>query len=166
MASTLYFKDNFFNSGKTDILSENQEVLGEVDLRSSFGSGLDIYNANGDLMYTGTFPMLSGKWNITNANDEEVGRVRSRLAFFAKKFEYEAYDRGIYEIKSEIFSTQYEMFDEEGTLAASFQRVSGWFSADAYCLENHSTILDSYELVAVVMGMHEIQKRQRSSSNG
>jgi uncharacterized protein YxjI len=160
VGSPLYFKDNFFNSGKTEILSISQEVLGEVDLRGVFGSGLDIYDANGSLMFSGKFPLLSNKWTISNVRDEEVGRVRTRFAFFAKRFEYEAYDRGIFEIKSEIFSSHYEMFDESGTLVASFQRVSGWFSADAYCLENHSDILDSYELVAVVMGMHEIQKRQ------
>ena len=57
MWSTLYFKDNFFNSGKTDILSENQDVLGEVDLRSSFGSGLDIYDVNGPYCLAVNLPL-------------------------------------------------------------------------------------------------------------
>lgn len=161
----LFFKDNFFNSGKTEILSEKQETLGEVDLRSAFGSGLDIYNANGELMFSGKFPLLSNKWYITNAKEDEVGRVSSRFAFFAKKFEYEAFGKGLFEIKSEAFSREYEIYDESGTSIASFHQVNGWFSADAYCLDNHTDQLDSYELVAVIMGMHEIQKRHRSAAN-
>jgi uncharacterized protein YxjI len=165
MGGPLYFKDNFFNSGKTEILSGNQEVLGEIDLRSAFGSGLDIYDASGTLMFSGKFPLLSSKWIITNVSEEEVGRVRSRFAFFAKKFEYEAFGRGVFEIKSEAFSREFEVFDESGTIIASFQRVNGWFSVDAYCLDNRSDVLDSFELVAVIMGMHEIQKRHRSAAN-
>jgi uncharacterized protein YxjI len=164
MGNLMYFKDNLFNSGKTEILSENQEVLGEIDLRSAFGSGLDIYDASGSMMFSGKFPLFSSKWTIINVREEEVGQVRSRIAFFAKKFEYEAFGRGVFEIKSEIFSREYDVFDESGTLIASFQQVNGWFSADAYCLNNHSDILDSYELVAVIMGMHEIQKRHRSAA--
>lgn len=159
----LYFRDNLFNSGRTEILSENQDVLGEVDLRSSFGSGLDIYNAKGLLMYSGKFPLLSNKWLVSNAGNEEIGRVCWRFAFFANKFEYEAFDKGIFEIKSEAFSRNYEIFDEREKLVASFQQVNGWFSGKAYCLENYSDELDSYELIAVILGMHAIQKRQSSS---
>jgi uncharacterized protein YxjI len=124
---------------------------------------LDIYDTNGSLLYMGKFPLLSGKWTISNVREEEIGRVRSRFAFFAKKFEYEAFDKGIFEIKSEAFSREYEICDESGALVASFQQVNGWFTGDAYCLENYSDVLDSYELIAVILGMHMIQKRRRSS---
>jgi uncharacterized protein YxjI len=160
----LYFKDNFFNSGITDILGEQQEDLGGIDLRSAFGSALDIYDPKGSLIYSGKFPLLSNKWEIFNGNEEEIGRVFHRLAFFSKRFEYEAYGRGSFEINSPAFSREYEVSDEAGNIVARFYQVNGWFTADAYCLENHSDLLNSYELIAVVMGMNEIQKRHRSAA--
>jgi len=36
----LYVRDNFFNSGKTEILDERNHAVGVVDLRSAFGSAL------------------------------------------------------------------------------------------------------------------------------
>jgi hypothetical protein len=47
----LYFKDNFFSSGKTVIWNERQDSLGEVDLRSAFGSSIDVYDAIGSLKF-------------------------------------------------------------------------------------------------------------------
>jgi len=47
-------------------------------------------------------------------------------------------------------------------LSASFQKVNGWFAASAYCLSNHSDEVDNYEWIAVILGMHEIQKRQHN----
>jgi uncharacterized protein YxjI len=164
MPLKLYFKDNFFNSGQTDILGEQQERLGEVDLRSAFGTSLDIFDWNGSQLFSGKFPLLSNKWRIFNANEEEIGMVCYRFAFFAKRFEYEAYGKGSFEITSPAFSREYEICNEAGSIIASFHQVNGWFSADAYCLENHSEALDSYELIAVIKGMHEIQKRHRSAN--
>jgi hypothetical protein len=155
----LYFRDNFFNSGLTEILTESNEMAGELDLKSAFGSSLHLYGVDGVLKYSGSFPIFSNKWEVFGADGEEVGVLRHRIAFFSKLFEYDAGERGCYEITSPAFSREYEINDEAGTLVASFERVSGWFSADAYCLENHSDLLNSYELVTVVMGMHEIQKR-------
>jgi uncharacterized protein YxjI len=162
----LYFKDNFFSSGKTEILGEQQEALGEIDLRSAFGSAMDIYDSQSALLYSGKFPMLSNKWQIFDATETEVGRVIYRLAFFSKRFEYEKYGRGSFEITSPAFSREYKVSNESGEMIASFDQVNGWFMADAYCLDNHSDVLDSYELIAVIMGMHQIQKRHRSAANG
>lgn len=41
----LYFKDNFFSSGITDIMDREGRVIGSLDLKSAFGSSLDVYNA-------------------------------------------------------------------------------------------------------------------------
>jgi uncharacterized protein YxjI len=160
----LYFKDSFFNAGITDILGEQQEDMGGIDLRSAFGSAMDIYDPKGSLIYSGKFPILSNKWEIFNANEEEIGTVYHRMAFFSKRFEYETDGRGSFEITSPAFSREYEIADETGNIVASFHQVNGWFTPDAYCLENHSDILNSYEIIAVVMGMHEIQKRHRSAA--
>ncbi|MFB9328472.1 hypothetical protein ACFFSY_21275 [Paenibacillus aurantiacus] len=158
----LYFRDNFFNSGTTDILSGDQEKIGEVDLLSSFGSSLEVFDGAGGALYSGEFPFFSGKWTITGADGTACGRLRDRIAFFSKKFEYEAYGRGVYEIRAEAFSSEYEIRDEQGQLAATFEKVSGWFSSSAYRLSCAPTSVDAYEWVAVILGMNEIQKRQRS----
>ncbi|TXK84162.1 hypothetical protein [Paenibacillus sp. N3.4] len=155
----LYFRDNFFNAGRTDILNESNERIGEVDLRSSFGSALDVLDKKGSPLYSGKFPMLSNKWNVTGPTGEECGLLRYRLSFMSKRYEYEAYGRGVYEITSPAFSREYEIRDERGQLSASFERVNGWFSASAYCLVNHSSDVDSYEWISVILGMHAIQKR-------
>ncbi|SFS62988.1 hypothetical protein [Paenibacillus sp. BC26] len=161
----LYFRDNFFNSGVTEILNEQEENVGHLDLKSAFGSSIEVYGLNSQLQCAGGFPFLSGKWEVSNASGEQIGILKSRFTFFAKKFTYETEGRGSYEILSPAFSKEYEITDESGSLVARFEQVNGWFSSGAFRLNNDSEYLDSYELVAVIMGMHTIQKRQRAASS-
>ncbi|TYP72477.1 hypothetical protein [Paenibacillus methanolicus] len=158
----LYFRDNFFNSGSTEILNANQDKIGEVDLRSSFGSSLEVFNVAGGSLYSGEFPFFSGKWTVTGADGAERGRLRGRMSFFSKKFEYEAYGRGVFDIEAGAFSSEYEIRDAQGQLAAAFEKVSGWFSSSAYRLSCETNAVDAFEWVAVILGLNEIQKRQRS----
>lgn len=159
----LYVRDNFFNSGKTEILDERNHAVGVVDLRSAFGSALDVYGLQGRLLYGGKFPMLSNKWIVSDAGGDECGMLRYRLSFLSKRYEYESYGRGVYEITAEAFSRDYEIRNSQGALAATFRKVDGWFEAAAYCLENLTDEVSSYEWIAVIFGMNEIQKRHRSS---
>ncbi|MBP3963218.1 hypothetical protein [Paenibacillus lignilyticus] len=161
----LYFRDNFFNSGVTEILNEQEENVGHLDLKSAFGSAIEVYGLNNQLQCAGSFPFLSGKWEVSNASGEQIGVLKSRFTFFAKKFTYETEGRGSYEILSPAFSKEYEITDESGSLVARFEQVNGWFSSGAFRLNNDSEYLDTYELVAVIMGMHAIQKRQRAASS-
>ena len=94
-----------------------------------------------------------------------VRRTEKPVYFLPKKFTYETEGRGLYEIISPAFSKEYDITDESGVLVARFEQVNGWFSSGAFQLNNQSEYLDSYELVAVIMGMHAIQKRQRAASN-
>ncbi|MZQ86956.1 hypothetical protein GQF01_33080 [Paenibacillus sp. 5J-6] len=158
-----YFRDNFFNSGVTEILDDQEKRIGYLDLKSSFGSAIDIYDVNDQLLYKGGFPFFSGKWEISNPDGSLVGVLRSRFMLFAKKFTYETIGRGSYDITSPAFSKEYEVSDSSGALVANFEKVNGWFSSGAFTLRNQCAELDSYELVAVVMGMHAIQKRQDAS---
>ncbi|WP_173193026.1 hypothetical protein [Paenibacillus alginolyticus] len=48
--------------------------------------------------------------------------LRSRFAFFTKKFTYETEGRGSYEIISPAFSKEYEISDESGALVARFEQ--------------------------------------------
>jgi hypothetical protein len=82
---------------------------------------------------------------------------------FSKKFTYETEGRGSYDITSPAFSKEYEVSDSSGSLVANFEKVNRWLSSGAFTLRNQSADLDSYELVAVIMGMHAIQKRQDAS---
>jgi len=159
----LYFKDNFFNAGYTEIMNAKQEHAGSLDLKSAFGSSLNVNNVEGALVCSGSFRLLSNKWEITAADGSRLGVLRHRLSFFSKKFEYETEDRGIYEIFSPAFSKEYSITDEYGTAVAQFDKINGWFESGAFCLRNESENLDSYELVAVVMGVHETNKRESNT---
>ncbi|ANE46925.1 hypothetical protein SY83_12280 [Paenibacillus swuensis] len=161
----LYFRDNFFSSGMTEILNEQEHAVGQVDLKSAFGSAIDVYGPEGQLLCKGSFPFLSGKWEITDVNDERIGVLKGRFSLFTKKFTYETGTRGSYEILSPAFSKEYEVMDESGARITRFEQVNGWFSSGAFLLSNQGEVLDSYELVAVIMGMYAIQKRQQAAAS-
>lgn len=159
----LYFRDNFFNAGFTEILDSQEKNIGHLDLKSSFGSAIDVYDVNDRLLFKGGFPFFLGKWEISNPDGSLAGVLRSRFTLFAKKFTYETEGRGSYDITSPAFSKEYDISDSSGALVAQFEKVNGWFSSGAFTLRNQCDDLDSYELVAVIMGMHAIQKRQDAS---
>jgi hypothetical protein len=70
---TVYFSDNFFSSGKTDIFSEGNERIGILDLKSAFSSNIDVLDVTGDVIVRGRFPFLSNKWVVLNSNDQVIG---------------------------------------------------------------------------------------------
>ncbi|MBB6693416.1 hypothetical protein H7B90_18665 [Cohnella xylanilytica] len=154
----LYFRDNFFNSGVTEILDASERDAGYLDLKSAFGSSLDVYGPGGELACSGKFGFFSSRWNVTDAEGRELGQLRWRMALFSKKYTYEAYGRGEYDFVSPAFSQEYDVLDSGERSVARFERVSGWFSSGAFRLDNFSEELDSYELVAVIMGVHALQK--------
>ncbi|WP_240666615.1 hypothetical protein [Longirhabdus pacifica] len=164
MVVKLFFKDNFFNAGETEILNESAELIGMLDLKSAFGSSLEICDSKRNLICSGSFPFFSSKWKVIDSHDNQLGLLRARLSMFSKKFEYETEDSSLYEIKSPAFSKSYEVFKNDGTCIAQFEKVNGWLQSDAYCLDNHSEHIDDYELIAVIMGVNAIQKRQNNSS--
>ncbi|OWA34109.1 hypothetical protein B9G55_17435 [Saccharibacillus sp. O16] len=159
----LYVTDNFFNSGRTEILNAAGEAAGMLDLRSAFGSALDVYASSGELLYTGKFRLMLRRWQVMDGSGREIGELRPKFTLFSKKFEYDAGQRGVYEIESPNFSKEYIM-TQDGVEVAHFARTSSWMLSGAYQLQNASP-LDEYELVAVVMGVNAIRKRQRSAAN-
>jgi hypothetical protein len=160
----LYFSDRFFSSGTTDIMNGQGEPLGTVDLQSMMTATLSVYGAGSALRYSGKFRFMSGKWEVSDASGIEVGVLRARFSLFSKKFEYDAGHRGLYAIESPAFSREYAILDEGGRSVATFERISGWLQAGAFRLANSSPSLDSYELIAVVLGVHNIQKRQNNAA--
>ncbi|OAB43193.1 hypothetical protein [Paenibacillus glacialis] len=160
----LYFKDKFFNSGISDIMNHDGEVVGSMDLKSAFGSSLDVFGHQGQIVCTGKFRLLLNRWIISDGRDKQLGELRRRMSFLTKKYEYDAGNRGVYEITSPVFSKEYSIQSSNGETIASFARTSSWLQTGAFRLLNDSKKLDSYELVAVVMGVHEIQKRDNNNS--
>lgn len=159
----LYFKDNFFNAGYTEIVNARNEPAGSLDLKSAFGSSLDVNNADGALVCSGKFRLFSNKWEITDTEGRILGVLKHRLSFMSKKFVYETEGRGTYEIFSPAFSKEYSVTDEHGNPVARFDKINGWFESGAFCLRNDSETLDSYELIAIVMGVHETNKREANA---
>ncbi|MEH7009635.1 LURP-one-related family protein [Neobacillus niacini] len=160
----LYFKDNFFSSGKTEIFNSSKEVVGRLDLKSAFSSGVDVLDENGSLVVSGKFTFFSNKWRIYDANEQEIGVLKDKISLFSKKYEYEAYGRGVFHIKSEAFSREYDILDDQSNLIAKFEKVSGFFASPAFQLSNFNEIVPNEELIAVVMGVNAIQKRRQSAA--
>ena len=159
----LYFSDKFFSAGITEIMNEAGEAVGRIDLRSALGSSLEVYGPQCELRYTGKFRMMLNRWRVLDARENELGVLRPRFTLLSKKFEYDAGERGVYEIESPNFSKEYSMTENEAEVA-NFAKTNGWMRTDAYRLVNRSR-LDDYEMIAVVMGVNAIRKRQQSSSS-
>ncbi|WP_036842115.1 hypothetical protein [Pontibacillus marinus] len=162
--STIYFTDNFFSAGKTEIYNDQKEQIGTLDLKGAFSSDVMILNNNEEVLLSGGFRFFSRKWFIQDQQEQEIGELAQRFAFFSKKYEYEAYDRGLYRIESESFSRDYEIYDEQESLVGEFHRTDGFFESPAFCLTNHTEVLTDDELIAVVMGVNMIEKRNSSNA--
>ncbi|WP_058300903.1 hypothetical protein [Gorillibacterium timonense] len=161
----LIFRDNFFSAGETEIQNEAGAPAGRLDLKSAFNASIDVYDGSNRLVCSGKFPFFSGKWSVLTPGGDEIGRLRSRFSLGSKRFEYDARHRGLYEIRSPLFSREYEILDESGSRVAFFEKVSGFFSSGAFRLTNSAMKLNDYELVAVIMGMYAIQKRNSAAAN-
>lgn len=160
----LYFSDRFFSSGETDIMNADGEAAGTLDLESMMTYSVSVYGPDSAFRYAGKFRFFSNKWEVLDGTGFEVGLLHARFSLFSKRFEYDAGSRGLYTIESPAFSHDYSILDGNESEVASFQKVNGWLQAGAFQLRNHSSQLNSYELVAVIMGVHSIQKRQNSAA--
>lgn len=162
---TLYFNENFFSAGKTDIFNEAKEKVGELDLKGMFSSGVDVLDLQGNIIASGKFPFLSSKWKISNHATDEIGSLRGRFSLFSQKYEYDAYGRNTFLIKSGAFSKLYEIFIDETTIVCKFEKISGFFSSPAFRLESFTEELSPEELILIVMGVNAIQRRNDSSAS-
>ncbi|MBP1947083.1 hypothetical protein [Virgibacillus litoralis] len=166
MGESIYFTDNFFSKGTTEIFNSEQEVVGSLDLKSAFSSSVAILDVEGNIVVTGSSPFFSRGWIVKNQSEQELGKLKQRFALFSKKFVYHSYDHGEYEIKSEAFSKEYDILDQDENLVAAFKKVSGFFQSPAYELSSNSSLLAKEELIAVVMGVNMIIKRNNSAGAG
>ncbi|MDQ0255778.1 hypothetical protein J2S74_003160 [Evansella vedderi] len=163
--SKIYFKDNFFSAGITEIFNGNKQRIGSLDLKSAFTSSVDVLDKEQKVVSKGYFPFFSGKWVITDGLEMELGLLRQRFSFFTKKYEYEAKGCGIFTIESEAFSREYEIFNEEGDKVALFKKINGFFESPVYQLANESQDLSNEEVIAMVMGVNMINKRNRKRNS-
>ena len=161
--STLYFSDNFFSAGLTQIYDENQQTVGQLDLKSVFSSSVQILDAEGAILTQGKFRIFSSRWAVYDGS-KEIGELRRRMTFFKKRFEYDAYGRQRAIIESEAFSREYRISGENGECMAEFKRTSGLFQSASFQLIRYSGKLSDSELIAVVMGIHMIRKRDSQAA--
>ena len=92
------------------------------------------------------------------------GILRARFSFFSKRYEYLSNEHGLFRIESEAFSRHYELYNEQKEKAAEFDKINGFLASPAFRLQNQSPMEDE-ELIAVVMGVSNIQKRRSNSAN-
>ncbi|TMV44473.1 hypothetical protein FE783_32295 [Paenibacillus mesophilus] len=161
--SIVYFKDNFFSSGETQITDSSGGEAGFLNLHSMFGSGITVHDNSGRRVVSGKFRMFSNAWIVADCYENEVGVLRPKFAFFKQRYVYTSNRHGEFTIESPAFSKEYVVCDSRGNTAAYFRRTSGMFSAGAYELNNSSSLTDD-ELIAVVMGVYAIIKRQQSAA--
>ncbi len=162
----LYFKDNFFSAGTTLITDDEGKPAGSIDLQSMLTATLTVYGPDSAPRYTGKFPFFSRRWEISDAKGLIVGALRSKFTLFSKRFEYQARGRGVFFIESPAFSYSYAITDTAGREIASFEKTSRFLQAGAFALTNHSDTLESYELIAVIMGVHSIHKAAGNAGAG
>ncbi|GIP40083.1 hypothetical protein J31TS4_33630 [Paenibacillus sp. J31TS4] len=159
---TVYFRDSFWSMGTTEIYDEQEKVVGTLDLKSMMTEGIDVYDEQGRLQASGKFPFLSNRWIVKDGNGEERGVLRARFGFLAKRYEYDSL-RGTYRITSPAFSREYEVTDDSDNVVLTFRQVNRFWGAGAFELEN-TTGLPTEEWVAVIMGVHGIQKRMNQAA--
>ncbi|WP_442598644.1 LURP-one-related family protein [Neobacillus sp. D3-1R] len=164
MDSIVYFQDNFFSAGTTEIFNESKNKVGELDLKSMFSASVEVLDNEGNVIASGKFPFMGMKWRVYDGQGQEIGALKQKLSFFSKRYEYQAEGRGYYYIESEAFSKQYDVYQDETTIVATFHKISGFFSSPAFQLTNHSDQLSTEELIAVVMGVNAIQRRNSSNA--
>ncbi|GGM24368.1 hypothetical protein GCM10011351_07660 [Paraliobacillus quinghaiensis] len=163
--SSLYFSNNLFSAGKTEILTETKEVVGELDLKSMFSSGVDVLDANGNIVMKGSFKFMSSKWITKDKNDQEIGLLKKPFFSIGKKYVYTSYQYGEYYIESAAFSKDYTVLNQQNEQVATFKKVSGFMQSSAYQLQNFSPNLSDEELIVVVMGVNMITRRRRNAAN-
>jgi len=164
MNKYVYFTDQFFSSGRTDIFNESQQKIGSINLRSSFTSSVSVENELGESIVEGSFLPLSNRWVVKHSYGDELGKVKMAFTLFSKSYHYTNHSSNRFKIEAPAFSKEYMIMDENKKVVAMFQKVSGVFQAAAYELRNDSEILSTEELIAVVMGVNAIERRRRSSS--
>lgn len=163
METVLYFSDNFFSAGLTDIYNEKQEIVGQLNLKSIFSSSLEVLNESHEPVATGRFAFFTNRWIVEDGHGRELGILRPRFSFFSKRYEYRSHEHGTFRIHSEAFSRHYEIFNEKKEKVAEFDKISGIFSAPAFRLQNWAPIRNE-EWIAVVMGVSMIQRRISSQA--
>ncbi|MCM3749779.1 hypothetical protein M3223_20805 [Paenibacillus pasadenensis] len=160
----LYFKDNFFSIGTTDIMDSAGAPIGLVDLKVASNSTLEVFGANKESLYVGKFPFFSSKWTVLDAKEKELGKLYAKMALFNKRYEYDSNGRGLYRLSSFAHTSDYEITNDEGAIIATFKKTSGWLSPSAYRLNCKDSRIDPMEWVAVILGMNQIQKRQSAAA--
>lgn len=166
MDQTIYFQDNFFSSGLTEIRNQDFIKLGLLDLKTAFSRKVSLLDLDRQEVMRGMFVhFFSRKWKVIDAAGIEQGIVQQKLFSFTKTFAYYKPNGAHFRIESPIFSREYNIYDHNEELVAQFHRVSSFFSVPAFKLDNHSNELSTEELIIVIMGVNAIQKNNNAAAS-
>lgn len=157
MSERIYFSDKFFSSGRTEIVNEDQEQIGALNLKSVFSPKVEVENKQGEIVVEGSFTFLSNKWVVLDGRGDQLGIVKVSFSFFSKQYKY--FTKGkVIEIESPAFSKEYRMVDEDGTEVATFRKGNAFFQTPSFELHNSFDNVQSEELIAVIMGVNAFEK--------
>ncbi|WP_413376119.1 hypothetical protein [Alkalihalobacillus sp. 1P02AB] len=165
MEHIVYFRENFFSSGLTDIMDSNEQKIGSLDLKSAFSTKVSILDENNIEMMRGFFRGFSGKWRMLDYKERELGYVQQQIWSWNKKFYYIKPDETRYLIQAPAFSHSYQILNEVEEVVGEFERISSFFSAPAFKLTNRSTELSTEELILAIIGVNSIQRRNNAAAN-
>lgn len=164
MNNTVYISDHFLSSGETTIRDVENNVIGYLDLKSMFKSGVSVLDVNRATLASGKFKFFSNQWLVLNKVEEQIGVVKQKFFSFSKKYTYTTSGGDIFYFTSRAFSKNFLIFDERHQEVASFQRTSSFFSTPAYKINHNNDHFTTEELIIVVMGINAIEKRNQSNA--
>lgn len=114
MIQTVYFQDNFFSSGETEIRDGTNQCIGSLDLKSAFSSSVAVMDEGGHEVMHGFFRFLSNSWYVEDGNRAQLGSLKPAWFSFSKKYHYQTNSRGNYEITSPAFLKDKKVYKFSG----------------------------------------------------
>lgn len=141
----LSFKQKMFSlADKYEIFDEDGNIAYKIQGRIRIPKRFDIYNAQGEkiAMLKAKFFDILPQFRLF-IDEQEVGRVKKKFAFFTQKFKVDCND---WKIDGSVLGWDYQIVDSNNTLVAAMQKKL-WHLTDQYVLN----IVDPKDALLVLM---------------
>ncbi|MBO8173032.1 MAG: hypothetical protein H0Z33_14220 [Bacillaceae bacterium] len=163
---TLYLDENFFTTGRTDIMNDQQEKVGYIHIKSVLSPIVEVYDHRDRLQLYGSFGLLSNRWVVCDTSRQVLGKLRNRYFWQPGKFRYRyrnLQNKKNYYIQPPETAMACRILDEQGETAAYFGENSHIFSKKVYEVHIYDADLRICELLIVLTGACMTQKQEKSS---